>query len=99
MQDDDSGFKPFYGEYSDDEDGFYSLYYADCSAAETAHSLLRQLEDEMMDTEEPVDASQYFVRIPDNVKRELEHLRAANTNKDAEILAKAKYEDLHNNNN
>ena len=57
------------------------------------------LEDEMMDTEEPVDARQYFVRIPDNVKRELEHLRAANTNKDAEILAKAKYEDLHNNNN
>ena len=53
----------------------------------------------MMDTEEPVDARQYFVRIPDNVKRELEHLRAANTNKDAEILAKAKYEDLHNNNN
>ena len=46
------------------------------------------LEDEMMDTEEPVDASQYFVPIPDNVKRELEHLRAAKTAKDAEILAK-----------
>ena len=68
------------------------------------------LEDDMMDTEEPVDASQYFVPIPDIVKRELEQLRAANTAKDAEILAKdreilalkarlAKYEDLDNNNN
>ena len=53
---------------------------------------------------------QYFVPIPDIVKRELEQLRAANTAKDAEILAKdreilalkarlAKYEDLDNNNN
>ena len=68
------------------------------------------LEDEMMDTEEQVDASQYFVPIPDCVKRELEHLRAACTAKDTEILAKdreilalkarlAKYEDLDNNNN
>ena len=46
------------------------------------------LEDKMMDTEVPVDASQYFVPIPDNVKREFEQLRAANTAKDAEILAK-----------
>ena len=144
-----------------------TLYYADCSAVEAAHSLLRQLEeahgtktvhahgsgqhlkrftrsivffssknfgpdseeeeeemdtheqvdemnnlveDEMMDTEEQVDASQYFVPIPDSVKRELEHLRAACTAKDTEILAKdreilalkarlAKYEDLDNNNN
>ena len=53
---------------------------------------------------------QYFVPIPENVTRELEQLRAANTAKDAEILAKdreilalkerlAKYEDLNNNNN
>ena len=68
------------------------------------------LEHKMMDTEEPVDASQYFVPIPDSVKREFEHLRASCTAKDAEILAKdreilalkerlAKYEDLNNNNN
>ena len=45
---------------------------------------------------------QYFVPIPENVTRELKQLRAANTAKDAEILAKerlAKYEDLDNNNN
>ena len=48
------------------------------------------LEHKMMDTEEPVDASQYFVPIPDSVKREFEHLRASCTAKDAEILAKAR---------
>ena len=68
------------------------------------------LQNEMMDTEEPVDASQYFVLIPDSVKRELEHMRTSCTVKDFEILAKdreilalkarlAKYEDLGNNNN
>ena len=134
-----------------------SLYYADCSAVEAAHSLLRQLEeahgtrtvhahgsaehlrrfkrsivffssknfgpdteeedmdtqeevdemnnfleqeDEQMDIEEPVDISQYFVPIPDSVKKELEQLRA---DKDREIQALrerlAKYENLDDVNN
>ena len=45
MQDEGSSHKAFYGEYSNDEDGFNSLYYADCSAVEAAHFLLRQLEE------------------------------------------------------
>ena len=32
--------------------------------------------------------SDFFVPIPDNVKRELEQLRASNTAKDSELLAK-----------
>ena len=144
-----------------------SLYYADCSAVEAAHSLLRQLEeahgtktvhahgsanhlrrftrsivffssknfgpdnqedldtteeevdemnnvveeeDEMMDIEDSVVVSDYFVPIPDSVKRELEQLRADNNAKDLAILAKdreimalrdrlAKYESLDRNNN
>ena len=32
--------------------------------------------------------SDFFVPIPDNVKRELEQLRASNTAKDLELLAK-----------
>jgi len=123
-----------------------TLYYADCSAVEAAHSLLRQLEeahgtktvyahgsanhlrrfkrsivffssknfwpdraedldttteeevdemnnvveeeDEMIDIEESIVVSDFFVPIPDNVKRELEQLRASNTAKDSELLAK-----------
>ena len=138
-----------------------TLYYADCSAVEAAHSLLRQLEeahgtktvhahgsanhlkrfkrsivffssknwgpdseedvdmdtldqvdemnnlveseDEVMDIEESVDLTQYYVPIPDSVKRELEQLRADNKAKDAEILdlkaRLAKYESLDTNNN
>ena len=45
MQEEGSGHEAFYGEYSDDKDGFNSLYYADCSAVEAAHFLLRQLEE------------------------------------------------------
>ena len=67
-------------------------------------------EDEMMDIEESVVVSDYFVPIPDSVKREMEQLRADNTAKDLEILAKdrsilalrerlAKYESLDRNNN
>ena len=148
-----------------------TLYYADCSAVEAAHSLLRQLEeahgtktvhahgsanhlrrfkrsivffrsknfgpdseedldttveevnnnvieeenevmdieedDEVMDIEESVVVSDYFVPIPDSVKRELEQLRADNSAKDREIQALkerlARYESLDlddfNNNN
>ena len=57
MQDDDSGFEAFYGEYSDDEDGFNSLYYVDCSAVvadSEEEEMDNLLEDEIMDTEEPV---------------------------------------------
>ena len=41
-----------------------------------------------MDIEEPVVFSDFFVPVPDNVKRELEQLRASNTAKDLELLAK-----------
>ena len=54
--------------------------------------------------------SDFFVPIPDNVKRELEQLRASNTAKDLELLAKdreifalkerlAMYEGVDRNNN
>ena len=138
-----------------------TLYYADCSAVEAAHSLLRQLEeahgtktvhahgsaqhlrrfkrsivffssknwgpdseededmdtldqvdemnnlveseDEAMDIEEPVEISQYYVPIPDSVKKELEQLRADNTAKDMEIKALrerlSRYENLDDMNN
>ena len=67
-------------------------------------------EDEMMDFEESVVVSDYFVPIPDSVKREMEQPRADNTAKDLVILAKdreilalrerlAKYESLDRNNN
>ena len=42
----------------------------------------------MMDIEESIVVSDFFVPIPDNVKRELEQLRASNTAKDRELLAK-----------
>ena len=45
-------------------------------------------EDEMMDIEESVVVSDYFVPIPNSVKREMEQLRADNTAKDLEILTK-----------
>ena len=58
-----------------------------------------------MDIEDSVEISQYFVPIPDSVKRELEQLRVDNAAKDMEIKALrerlAKYEaldeDLNNN--
>ena len=57
-----------------------------------------------------VVVSDFFVPIPDNVKRELEQLRASNTAKDLELLAKdreilalkeslAMYEGVDRNNN
>ena len=63
-----------------------------------------------MDIEEPVVFSDFFVPVPDNVKRELEQLRASNTAKDLELLAKdreilalkerlAMYEGVDKNNN
>ena len=45
MEDEGSGHEAFYGEYSDNEDGFNSLYYTNCSAVEAAHSLFRKLEE------------------------------------------------------
>ena len=45
-------------------------------------------EDEMMDFEESVVVSDYFVPSPDSGKREMEQPRADNTAKDLEILAK-----------
>ena len=67
-------------------------------------------EDEMLDIEESVVVSDYFVPIPDSVNREMEQPRADNTAKDLVILAKdreilalrerlTKYESLDRNNN
>ena len=77
-----------------------TLYYADCSAVEAAHSLLRQLEEahgtKTVHAHGSANHLRRFTRSivffssknfgPDSA--ELEQLRASNTAKDLELLAK-----------
>ena len=77
-----------------------TLYYADCSAVEAAHSLLRQLEEAHgTKTVHAHDSANHLRRFTRSIvffssknfgpdSAELEQLRASNTAKDLELLAK-----------